>query len=237
MPLRRPPIINRDLFIIGSMEKDGLKNSDLRRGGRPSQSEASQIRERILDIATDLFLTQGYGATSIEAIAKQAAMSKRTFYHRFDDKADLFGAVVHRLIGRLRPPQVAPLFEGIALPEILQRLAKIILHAALSPEAIALHRLMISETARFPELAAIMDAEGSRQEAIARIADLLEHHAGREALPLENATFAAQLFLQMIVSEPQRRALGLGTPMTPAELNVWSDNTVNFFLRGCHLSQ
>jgi len=214
------------------MKHDVPDHSPPRRGGRPSQLQAIQIRERILDVATDLFLAQGYGDVSIEMIAKRAGISKRTFYHRFTGKSDLFGAVVHRLIGRLRPPQVAPLFEGVTLEEILQRLAEIILRAALSPEALALHRLMISETVRFPELATIMDTEGSKKEAIERITALLQHHEHSGNNAFTNAQFAAEQFLQMVISVPQQRALGLGTPMTSAALAAWIDNTVKFFLNG-----
>src|SRR5579862_9641263 len=78
-----------------------------RRGGRPPRLLAEQIGEQILDVATPLFLTEGYGATSIEAVAKRAHMSKRTVYSRFRDKSELFGAVVHRLVERLRPPNAA----------------------------------------------------------------------------------------------------------------------------------
>jgi AcrR family transcriptional regulator len=59
-----------------------------------------------------LFLSLGYGATSIEAVARRARGSKRTFYHRFHDKPELFVAVVHRIIDRLRPPADFPLLEG-----------------------------------------------------------------------------------------------------------------------------
>src|SRR6266851_4173090 len=111
-----------------------------RRGGRPPRLQAAQIREQILDAATPLFLSHGYGATSIEEVAKQARMSKRTVYSRFQDKAELFGAVVHRLVERLRPPNAAheQFFEGGSLETILQRLAGLILRAALSPPALAL---------------------------------------------------------------------------------------------------
>jgi len=37
----------------------------------------------------------------------------------------------------------------------------------------------------------------------------------------------------MVVALPQRRALGLGTPMTPAELESWPRETVALFLTGC----
>ncbi len=92
-----------------------------RRGGRPSRTQSEQLGERILDAATHLFLSVGYGATSIEAVARRARISKRTFYHRFEDKPALFGAVVHRIIDRLRPPADVPLLEGANLREILER--------------------------------------------------------------------------------------------------------------------
>ncbi|MBV8940061.1 MAG: TetR/AcrR family transcriptional regulator [Alphaproteobacteria bacterium] len=205
-----------------------------RRGGRPSRARAGQLRDRIVDSAAHLFLTQGYGATSVEAVAKRAGVSKRTFYHRFADKAELFGAVVQRLIASLRPANAVPLFTGGTLEEILQRLGKVILRAALTPEALALHRLMVSEAVRFPELGIIMDTEGSRREAVKHIAALLAQQPRPGNLMPDAALFAAEQFLQMMVSLPQRRALGLGTPMNPARLDAWVADTVRFFLDGYH---
>ena len=226
---RDPRIITLPIAdITGNMKNTLSGENSPRRGGRPSQLQAIELRERILSIATDLFLTQGYGATSIEAIAKKATISKRTFYHRFNNKADLFAAVVHELILRLRPAQTGHLFQGGTLEDILHRLAKVILGAALSPQALALHRLMLSEATRFPELAIIMEAEGSRQEAIKHIARLLT-----DQVHTDHASFAAEQFLQMVVSVPQRRAMGLGKAMTPAELDSWASNAVSLFLNGC----
>src|ERR1700684_2412064 len=92
------------------------------RGGRPSRADALRLRGRILEVATELFLAQGYGSTTIEAVAARAGISKRTLYHRFDDKAALFTAVVHQIIEQIRPPAGVPLLEGVTLQEILQRL-------------------------------------------------------------------------------------------------------------------
>ena len=206
-----------------------------RRGGRPPRLQAEQIREQILDVATPLFLTEGYGATSIEAVSKRARMSKRTVYSRFRDKAELFGAVVHRLVERMRPPRATTeqFFEGGSLELILNRLAQVILHAALSPPALALHRVILAEATRFPELADAVNQEGTRREAIRRIAALLEGEALAGGLTLSNAEFAAEQFLHMLVAGPQRRALGLGTPMTGAELDAWALDAVALFLKGC----
>jgi AcrR family transcriptional regulator len=204
-----------------------------RRGGRPSRQQSAELRERILDTATRHFLAQGYGATSIDAIARDAGISKRTFYDRFDDKPALFAAVIHRIIDRLRPPQGVPSFGRVGLEEILRRLAGLILRAALAPEAIALHRLIVAETPRFPQLAAALDAEGSTQEAIAFIAGLLEREARAGRLAIKKSRFAAEQFLFMVMTIPQRRAAGLGTPMTAAELDRWGRDVVELFLGGC----
>jgi AcrR family transcriptional regulator len=202
-------------------------------GGRPSLQEAAQLRDRILDVATELFFARGFGATSIDAVAQHAHISKRTFYHRFKDKPALFGAVLHRIIERLRPPATIPLLAGAEVQDILQRLAGTILHAALTPQALALHRLIVGESARFPKLAAAVTTEGATQEAITLIAGVLARETRAGHLALDDPFLAAEQFLQMVLSVPQRRALGLGKPMTPAELDRWARGVVDLFLNGC----
>jgi TetR/AcrR family transcriptional repressor of mexJK operon len=204
-----------------------------RRGGRPSKAAAEQLAHRIVEAATELFFTLGYGATTIEAVARRARVSKRTFYHRFKDKSALFSAVVHRTIERLRPPPEVPLLHGASLAEILHRLSHLILRAALSTPAIQLHRLIIAESSRFPKLARVVTNEGASEEGIRLIAGLLEREARGGRLPLDDPTFAAEQFLHMLVAGPQRRALGLGTPMTAGEIDAWARAVVNLFLNGC----
>jgi TetR/AcrR family transcriptional regulator, mexJK operon transcriptional repressor len=204
-----------------------------RRGGRPSRIAAEQLGERILDVATREFLSHGYGGTSIESVARRARVSKRTFYHRFENKPALFGAVVHRIIERLRPPANTPLLDGADLPQILQGLARIILRAALSPNAIALHRLIVAESARFPNLAAAVAEEGSTAEAVSLIAGLLERETRAGSIASADPVFAAQQFLQMVIAVPQQRAMGLGATMTSAEVEAWGRDVVALFLNGC----
>jgi TetR/AcrR family transcriptional regulator, mexJK operon transcriptional repressor len=204
-----------------------------RRSGRPPGAEALLLRERILEVATELFLTEGYGATSIEAVAERAGISKRTFYHRFDNKAVLFAAVVHRIIEQIRPPPGVPLLEGATLHRILRRLAGLILRAALAPQAIALHRLITAESQRFPNLARAVYDQGWAREATTLIGDLLARELPDTRLKGELRDFAAMQFLYMVVTVPQRRKTGLGLPMTAKELEAWADNAVRLFLHGC----
>ena len=202
------------------------------RGGRPSRAQSQELREQILQAASELFLSEGYGSTSIEAVASRAGVSKRTFYHRFQHKPDLFAAVVHRIIQQLRPPPGVPLLEGATLHQILRRLAGLLLRAALSPQAIALHRLVTAESARFPNLGRAVYEEGWASEATTLIGNLLERELPEGRLDAQQRVFAAEQFLQMVVTVPQRRVIGLGSPMTRSELEAWADAAVALFLDG-----
>jgi AcrR family transcriptional regulator len=205
------------------------------RTGRPSQQQAAALTEMILDIATDLFLGEGYGSTSIETVAERARISKRTFYHRFRDKAHLFEAVVRRLIDRWRS-RLPPSGTGHEVPadgleEALQQMAMRILEVALSTEALALHRVVLAEAPRFPDLARRLDEYGMGQ-AVALIGALLGGKIGSGRDVSAEARFAAEHFIHMVVSVPQRRALGFGEPFERDELERWVHSTVRLFLDG-----
>jgi TetR/AcrR family transcriptional regulator, mexJK operon transcriptional repressor len=229
----KPPTDRAATRIAGGRHRQRAASRKTSLGGRPSRAASLELRDRILEAATELFLTEGYGATSIEAVASRAGVAKRTFYHRFDDKAALFAAVVHRIIEQIRPPASVPLLEGGTLQEILQRLGGLILHAALTPRAIALHRLVTAESQRFPNLIRAVHEEGWAQEAATLIGDLLVRLLPDQNMSVNHRAFAATQFLHLVVGQPQRRLMGFGAPMTPEELNIWVRDTVTLFLNGC----
>src|SRR5438874_5574506 len=191
----------------------GAKGQPRGHGRRPSRLESAQLSDRILDVATALFLNDGFGATSIEAVARRAGISKRTFYHRFRGKEVLFEAVVRRLIERWTPPLDVTLFEGASLVQLLRGAAEYMLGVALTPEALALHRVVIAEATRFPGLARILHELGAAT-GIERIARVLEPRIASGELRAMDPQFAAEQFILMVLSGPRRRALGLGVPLT-----------------------
>ncbi len=166
-------------------------------------------------------------------MAASAGISKRTFYHRFDHKAALFAAVVHRIVQQIRPPPEVPLLQGTSLHEVLRRLAGLILRAALEPRAIALHRLVTGESARFPNLLRAVYDEGWAQAAGELIGNLLARELRDPRLTAELRSFAAGQFVDMVITLPQRRAVGLGPPMSARELDEWAETVVKLFLDGC----
>jgi AcrR family transcriptional regulator len=58
-------------------------------------------RERLIAVGFDLFGTRGYEATSVGAILEAAGLARGAFYHHFATKAELFEAVVDRVIARI----------------------------------------------------------------------------------------------------------------------------------------
>jgi hypothetical protein len=122
---------------------------------------------------------------------------------------------------------MAHLFEGGTLEEILLRVGELALAAATSPNALALQSLVLAESGRFPELAAIASGEGTRQQAADALARLMA-----DMLPPDEAQFAAQQFLQMVISLPQHAALGIGPKMSKEQHRLWVRRTVSLFLQG-----
>jgi AcrR family transcriptional regulator len=203
-----------------------------RRGGRPTREDAAALGERIVAVATGLFLGQGFGATSIEAVSSAAGVSKRTFYHRFRDKPDLFRAVVRRLIARWANSYESELAVAAEpIEETLLKAARRILAAALSPEALQLYRVLIAEAPRFPELALIINEQSASSGQSLGQFLAGETKAGR--LALDDPGFAAEQFINMVLAGPRRRALGLGPAMKAAELERWMRRSVSLFLKGC----
>ena len=67
-----------------------------RRRGRPPASQAGQFDERILQVATSLFLDRGFGRTTLDLVAQHAEVGKSSLYARYPSKGALFAAVVSR---------------------------------------------------------------------------------------------------------------------------------------------
>jgi AcrR family transcriptional regulator len=79
-------------------EKKG-KRAKARRYHSPRRQEQAQAtRMHILDAAEKLFLRDGYGATSMSAIAKEAGVALKTIYLAFETKAGLLRELWHRTL-------------------------------------------------------------------------------------------------------------------------------------------
>lgn len=175
-----------------------------------------RTRTAAIEAAKLLFLRNGYARTTMEDIAAQAGLTKRTLYNNYTDKEVLFRQIVADVFG------IAEVFaknlhvefrEQLATGDVraaLEEIAKRMVVGILRPDVIALRRLLIGEGREFPDLAeeyfdrapgAVMDALASEFASL--------HRAGRLSTP--DPKRAAEQFAYLVVGEPLDRALLAGT--------------------------
>ena len=199
-------------------------------GGRPTAAAAVQLEAAILERATVAFLAHGYAATTIEAIARTCGVAKRTIYARWEGKPALFRAVLEQLLARWLS-SAGNWAEADKVEAALRIAAERILAVALTPEAIALHRLLVAESPRFPELPNLMRAAGVA-EGTRRIAALLDRAVAEGVLPAQDTRYAAEQFMHLVLTGPQHRALGLAPAFDEEQVRAWGEQAVDLFLRG-----
>ncbi|MBP0615675.1 TetR/AcrR family transcriptional regulator [Jiella mangrovi] len=174
------------------------------RGGRPTREESERRQLKVMDAATRLFLERGFDATSIEAVAQAAGVSKATLYAHYTDKRGLFAQVLRARIGLSLEPlsqstetQAGERRGGTDLAERIDAISRHMVDVLRQPEAISLQRILIAKAPDFPELADLAEKEG-RLRVIGAVATLLEDYARRGEVTIEDPTLAADLFLAMV---------------------------------------
>lgn len=123
----------------------------------------SRKRLAIVRAARQAFLEGGYAQTSMDSIAKIAGVGIKTVYRHFEDKNDLFSAVMQAacnpdgfdpVSGRWTEPEDEPERPWFLEPPHSALVAAGIeyLHHVLSDEQLALYRVVVRDADRFPEL-------------------------------------------------------------------------------------
>jgi AcrR family transcriptional regulator len=92
---------------------------------RPPGSDGSQTRERILDVAQELFTRQGYDKTSLRDIAERLQITKAALYYYFPRKEDILLELHLRLhtLGETVIAELEAAPDGAARVAIWPRLA------------------------------------------------------------------------------------------------------------------
>jgi len=178
---------------------------------KPRLSEAAR-RDQLIDAAEAVFLDKGFHAATMDDIARQAGMSKKTLYQIFPAKAALFEALLlSRIVGFTmaleeddRPPRAV-------LTDLLER----VVAQALTERQVAILRLMITESPRSPEIAEALDrlqrehGKGVLEKwLVARVADgTFEIANVRETATMLFWTAAGDFLMQRLLSKP--------VPVTP----------------------
>ena len=181
-------------------------------GGRPTREEAARREERLLDVATTMFLDNGYDGTSMDAIAAASGIGKPSLYARYGDKRALFLAVLRHSVA-LWASELAPLgtcpqhrLSLAELEPLLVAVGRHILELSIRPESVALKRVLTSQAGQFPDLSATLQEAG--WGAIMRhVAALLRLAIDFERSPVRDPELAADLFLSLVLGRLSHEAL------------------------------
>ncbi|WGS17247.1 MULTISPECIES: TetR/AcrR family transcriptional regulator [unclassified Bradyrhizobium] len=213
------------------------RNVPKSRGGRPTRDAAIERDQRLIEVATRLFLDRGFDATSIDAVAEAARVSKPTVYAQYGDKRGLFAAVLRREIARWLAPLAAAAAEmhvdsasDNSVEQRLTDLGRQLLQLNCGDDAIAFSRILTAQAINFPEIAKLAVDEGW-SKAVATTAEFFDHLVGSGALDLEDTTIAAETFLNMVVGHTHRMAT-FGIPMDMRTAEKRMEVSIRLFLAG-----
>lgn len=168
--------------------------------------------EAILDAAYALFLARGIAATTMDAVAERASVSKMTIYANFRDKPALLAATFGRRIKSIRGLDIAVGPDLECSIERLVKLGEALVSSSTRPEVIRMNLLMAECADENPRLAATFYAAG-RGEVLKRVTAFLKALTARGFLSIKDPELAAeQLFGAWSGMVVLRQTLGLAEP-------------------------
>jgi TetR/AcrR family transcriptional repressor of mexJK operon len=168
--------------------------------------------ESILGAAYALFLERGIAATTMDAVADRASVSKMTVYANFPDKPALLAAAFDRQIKLMR---VLDISVGPDLDSSIERLVKLgeaVVAAGTRPQVIKVNLRMAECSGENPGLATTFYSAG-RGEVLKRVAAFLKTLTTRGFLSIKDHELAAeQLLGSWFGMGVLRQSLGLAGP-------------------------
>ncbi|WP_224407209.1 TetR/AcrR family transcriptional regulator [Afifella sp. IM 167] len=191
------------------------------------------MTEKIVSVATTLFLDQGFAATNMDAVAATARSSKRTLYARFPSKDALFKTVILNFMQERLRIVVSAKPQSDDFSEILYVTGERILELTLTADVIKLYRLLVCESEKFPELAGIFE-ETATAPLFAYLEGLLREAEGRGIALSGDIPTLAEQFVALVLERCFRRvALGLSPVEVTDKMRSELRDSVRLFLHGC----
>jgi AcrR family transcriptional regulator len=208
--------------------------AETRRGrGRPRVRSDDETRALIFEAARQEFAASGYAATCMEDVARRAGISTKTLYRLLPNKAAMFEAMVTERIDRFVSVVKLRACEGGDIEAALTEALLVCAELLLASEVIALQRVILGDSDKFPEI-----AEAFYHRAIRRTEDALANwlraQQARGTIKLDDAQSAAGMLLGMLAFQPQRAVMfGHRPPPSRQEIEHRARTCAALFLRGC----
>ena len=183
----------------------------LKTARHPSKRGAKRI-QAIVAAAEKLFLDKGYEGTSLDEVARLANASKATIYAYYKNKVGLFRGIVAVKLNAVFGAIESAERGHLPIDQALNALGQTFLTLLLSPVTLKFYRLIVSQGAEFPDLAAAWYENGPKT-AINRVASMLRVRAAAGEIAVGNPEEAAEFFLMMLRGTLHLRAVtGLAKP-------------------------
>ena len=187
----------------------------LEKHGRHEERK-DERRAAIVDIAHAAFLADGYAATSMSTIAARVGGSKATLYNYFSSKEELFAAVVSRKCGQIETLLYDAQVEGGDFRPAKQNFGERFIALVLQEDSVATYRMVMAESARFPELGRTFYDTGMKQGR-ARLAEYFEQAIADGVLRQCDSALMANYFFDLCMSGIHIRKLWNVQPVLSSE--------------------
>lgn len=210
--VRKDTVERSGMALTASVAKTARRGVAKSRGGRPTKSAAAQRDQRLIEVARRLFLERGFEATSIDAVAEAARVSKPTVYARYRDKRGLFEAVLRGEISRWLAPLAAAAESEFRCPsnapveQLLVDLGRQLHAVCIEPNTGAVGRIVAAQATNFPDLARLAEEEGW-SKAVATMARVFDRLVAEGILEIPDTTAAADMFLNIVAGHTFRLAI------------------------------
>ena len=164
--------------------------------GRFAAGEDPVKREQILDGAHTVFMAQGFDAASMNDIVREAGVSKGTLYVYFENKEQLFSALIARERDRFATFMRDAVARYDRIEDALLHYGNALVLHLCSQSTICAMRSVIAVADRMPSL-----TRGFFQSAPATIRtvlkDLIDREAAKGTLMVEDSDLAARQFIEL----------------------------------------
>lgn len=199
------------------------------RPGRPADREK---QASVLNAATRLFLELGFDATSMDAIAQQAGVSKQTVYRHFGNKEALLIASIDQKMQEFTPDPAVISQSCKDLRETLTAIGIGFNALLLSEDAVAMTHLLYAEALRGSQMPRIFYDAGPR-----RMQDMIARFFARQVAegrlkPLDPHLAAEQFLCMLKGMEHMQCMIGVASSDTDTSREARIAGAVDLFLAG-----
>jgi TetR/AcrR family transcriptional regulator, mexJK operon transcriptional repressor len=199
----------------------------------PLSKRGAARREAFLVAARQVFEKKGFAEATLDDVITLSGGSRQTLYAQFGGKQGLFEAIVsdncETLFQGLTPEKLATRTTDQVLKEVGTRYLAIVT----SSSCLSLHRLVIAELPRIPEIAQRFWKLGPGRSRDF-LAEFFDCQIERGLLKMPDSRVGAAYFLDMLSGTVRLQCLiGVRQPPDPQEIDEIVQSAVTQFLYGC----